>query len=199
MADTTADAGQAPTPASTTAQAAVPTTSTDSQALKSPEDYEKMIADLRRENASHRTKLKAVEDAQAAAELAKLGDLEKATKQAEQLQKQVQQLRDENVKAQIRLQAKTLGIASDELIAPYVLAKLEYDDEGKPTNLDKVLDEIIKSNPNLVVQADSAAQTANTNRPPTTPANNPGRSTIVQPGQLPPNTAVRFHDLTWKK
>ena len=197
MPEPTADAGQAPTDASTSADQASATTPTLDQASKSQQDYDKMIADLRKENAQHRTKLKAFEDAQAAADLAKLGDLEKATKQYEQAQKQIQQLRDENVKAQIRLQAKTLGIANDELISPYVLSKLEFDDDGKPTNLDKVLDEVIKANPNLVVQAGSAAQTANQKAAPTTPANNPGRSSIVQPGSQPlqPGRVTTWNDV----
>lgn len=194
---TTAGAAQAVASADTSAQAAT-TTSPTTQAVgsKTPEDYERMVADLRKENASYRTKQKAIEDAQAAADLAKLGDLEKATKQYEQAQKQIQQLRDENVKAQIRLQAKTLGIINDELISPFVLSKLEYDDDGKPTNLDKVLDELIKANPNIRQEADSAAQTANTKTPPTTPANNPGRSSIVQPNQpMAPGKVTTFHDI----
>jgi len=90
MPDTTADAAQAATDASTVGQAPTTTTSTEPQAGESPEDYKRMIAELRKENASHRTKLKSFEEAQAAAELAKLGDLEKAQKQAEQAQKQLE-------------------------------------------------------------------------------------------------------------
>jgi hypothetical protein len=193
--DATAGATQADATATTSAQAATITTATDPQAGKSLEDYEKMIADLRKENASHRIKLKAVEDAEAARQLAALSDAEKLQKRAEQAEKQIQTYKAELVTAQIQLQATTRGIANAELISPYVLGKLEYDDDGKPTNLDKVLDEVIKSNPNLVVNADSAAQTASTKTPPTTPPNNPGRSQIVAPGTLPQGQRISFEEM----
>ena len=114
--DTTAGATQADATATTPAQAAT-TTTTDTQAVKSPEDYERMIAELRKENAGARTKLKAFEDAQAAADLAKLGDLEKATKRADNAEKQIQQYKTELVNAQVRLAAKDKGIIDPDMAA----------------------------------------------------------------------------------
>lgn len=205
--DATAGATQADATATTSAQAATTTTPT-TQAVggKQPlsaDEYERKLAEANREAAANRVALKKYQEAEEAAKLAAMGDVEKANKQLADAQKQIQQLRDENVKAQIRLQAKTLGIANDELISPYVLSKLEFDDDGKPTNLDKVLDEVIKNNPNLVVNKPDAgtpaAQTAGLRTPPTTPANNPGRSSIVQPGTLPANKIMKFADMDWKK
>lgn len=199
--DNTAAASQVDAAASTPAQAAT-TTPTTPQAGKSPDDYERMIAELRKENASHRTKLKAHEDAEAARQLAALSDAEKLQKQYEQSQAQIKKVQQENVTLQIQLQATAKGIVNAELISPYVHSKLEFDDNGTPTNLDKVLDEVIKGNPNLVVNTPEpgtpAAQTAN--RAPAVPAMNPGRSSIQQPGQSTPGRIPRITDPDlWKR
>jgi len=197
MPDTTADAAQAATDASTVGQAPTTTTSTEPQAGESPEDYKRMIAELRKENASHRTKLKTFEEAQAAAELAKLGDLEKAQKQAEQAQKQLETYKQELVNAQVKLAAKDKGIIDPDIAALALKDKLEYGDDGMPSNLEKALDDLIKAKPYLLAQAQSAAQTASTQRAPTTPANNPGRSSIVQPGgsTMQPGKVTTWHDV----
>ena len=197
---TTTDAAQAAATVDTSAQAATQSTPT-TQAVggKTPEDYERMVAELRRENASYRTRQKAIEDAQAAADLAKLGDLEKAQKQAADAQKQIETYKQELVNSRVREAAITKGIIDPEIAALALKDKLEYGDDGMPTNLEKALDDLVKAKPYLLTQADSAAQTASTNRPPTTPANNPGRSQIVQPGQQQPGKVTTFHDLTWKK
>jgi hypothetical protein len=194
--DNTAGATQAAATATTPAQAAT-TTTTDSQALKSNEDYEKMIADLRKENASNRIKLKAVEDAEAARQLAALSDAEKLQKRAEQAEKQIQQYKKELVNAQVRLAAKDKGIIDPDMAALALHDKLEFDDDGMPSNLDKALDDLIKAKPYLVPKADEAppespAQTAN--RAPTVPAMNPGRSNIASPGQNAPGRIPRITD-----
>ncbi len=172
--------------AGTTPAQAATTTTTDTQAVKSPEDYERMIADLRKENASHRVKLKAVEDAEAARQLAALSDAEKLQKRAEQAEKQIQQYKDQIVLEKVINAAHKKGIIDPELAALAVKGNLEFGDDGMPSNLDKALDDLIKAKPYLVPKADepppaSPAQTAN--RAPAVPAMNPGRSSIQQPGQ----------------
>lgn len=121
--------------AGTTPAQAATTTTTDTQAVKSPEDYERMIADLRKENASHRVKLKAVEDAEAARQLAALSDAEKLQKRAEQAEKQIQQYKDQIVLEKVINAAHKKGIIDPELAALAVKGNLEFGDDGMPSNL----------------------------------------------------------------
>jgi hypothetical protein len=159
-----------------------------------------MIADLRKENAAHRTKLNKFEQDELARQQAAMGDLEKAQARADKAEKQIQQYRDQLVLAQVTTAALKKGIIDPDLAALAVKGSLEFGDDGMPTNLDKALDDLIKSKPYLVPQQAgqqpaSAAQTAGMRQPPQTPANNPGRGQIVQPGQLPPKQVVRMTDV----
>ena len=195
MADTTTAAGdQASSVADTSTPGASPTTSSSGQAPLAQQDYDKIIADLRKENAQHRTKLKAFEDQQAAADLAKLGDLEKANKQLEQAQAQLKTLQEKYVDAQVRLAASE-KFADTELAAMAVKGKLEYGDDGLPTNLDKALDELAKNKPLLLKQGSTADAPPVSPATPNVPAMNPGRSQIAQPGTLPTGKVVTFNDL----
>jgi len=142
-------------------------------------------------------KLSAYEKQEEARKLAALGDLEKAQKQAADAQKQLETYKQELVNAQVKLAAKDKGIIDPDIAALALKDKLEYGDDGMPSNLEKALDDLIKAKPYLLAQAQSAAQTASTQRAPTTPANNPGRSSIVQPGSstMQPGKVTTWHDV----
>src|SRR6516225_3112982 len=79
--------GQAPPEGDTSGQEPI-TTPTSGQEPKSQQDLEKIIADLRRENAANRVKAKEFEDLQKKLETDKLSDMEKLQKQVTDLQKQ---------------------------------------------------------------------------------------------------------------
>src|SRR5947209_2989494 len=81
------NAGEPPPQAGNT-----PPTEPQAGSGKTPDDYERMIAELRKENASHRTKLKKFEDDDALRTQAQMSELEKAQKQATDLQEQQDQL-----------------------------------------------------------------------------------------------------------
>jgi len=192
---TSSGAGATPTAGSpatgSTSVGATPTkmiATTLEEALARIAELEKHANNKSEEAARHGKNLSAAEKELAAykekerlAQEATQSEIEKMQKRTEAAEKQVQQLRQENVTKEIQLQATTRGIANVELIAPYVLQKLEYEDE-KPTNLDKVLDEIVKGNPNIIKQADETPATSARIGPPATPAMNPGRSSIQSPG-----------------
>lgn len=201
--DATAGATQADATATTPAQAATTTTPT-TQAVggKQPlsaDEYERKLAEANREAAANRVALKKYQEAEEAAKLAAMGDVEKANKQLADAQKQIQQFKQELINAQVRLAAKDKGIIDPDIAALALHDKLEFGDDGMPSNLDKALDDLIKSKPYLLANAESPAQTAGLRTPPTTPANNPGRSSIVQPGTLPANKIMKFADMDWKK
>lgn len=154
------------------------------------DDAQRMIAELRKENAGHRTRLKAFEDAQAAAEMASLSETEKLKKQYEQAQQQLAELQIEQqqyrLAREIAKHAPSLNLIDPDAAALMLTAggELDYDAEGKPTNVAKLLEKLVAEKPYLV---------ASNVRPPAAPpssggATNPGRPGAGAPptGQQPP-------------
>jgi len=143
--------------------------------------------------------LKAYQDKEEAAKVAALSDIEKANKKAADLEAKVQQYQKQLVAAEVRLASKEKGIINPALIAPVIADKLEFGDDGMPTNLDSVLDELIKANPFLVdkpaEQTVSPAQTARNTNAPALPAMNTRRTNIASPTQLPPGKRPKLSEL----
>lgn len=196
---TTAAGGQEPSVADTSTPGASPTTSTSVQATKSQQDYEAMIAELRKENAQHRTKLKSFEEAQAAADLAKLGDLEKAQKQAADLQKQHDDLKQKYqetiINSAVQRSALELGIVHPEKIGKLIdTSQLEFDDDGTPKNAKALVEALLKEMPELAGDKQQTPAQAAQQGAPNVPAMNPGRSQIAQPGTLPQGKTLSWND-----
>src|SRR5579872_6834550 len=149
---------------------------------KTPEDYERMLAEVRKEAAAHRTKLKAFEEAEEAAKLAAMGDLDKANKKAADLEAKLKEQQQKLVDAQVKIAAQAKGVHPDalDLVALALNGKLDASDDDFEKNLDKALEDLLKAKPLLKV-AESGTRAA-----PTTGANNPGRANVTQPGTLPP-------------
>lgn len=112
-------------------------------------DYDRMIAELRKENAAHRTKLKAFEDAQAAADAAKLSDLEKASKRAEAAEASIQTLRQRIAASELKVAAQAAGIIDHDVAAALLSGKVEYDAAGEPTNIGDLVTALKKDKPHL--------------------------------------------------
>lgn len=179
------DPGQAPqannggSPSTTPTSGQAPTGNPSSQQLTAA-DYDRIIAELRKENATHRTKLKQIEDAQAAADLAKLGDLEKAQKQLAAAEAANAAYKQRVATYAVQLEAQKLGIVDPELAALAIAGQLEFDENGSPKNADKLLKELILAKPYLVASSGSGAQgqggQQNQQRPPAASggATNPG-------------------------
>lgn len=195
---TTAVTGQEPTTANTPGQEPA-TTTTATQAVKSQQDYDAMIAELRKENAQHRTKLKAFEEAQAAADLAKLGDLEKAQKQHADLQAKhaelEQRYKETLINSAVQRSALELGIVHPEKIGRLIdTSQLEFDDDGTPKNAKALVEALLKDMPELAGdKQQTPAQAAQTGAP-NVPAMNPGRSNIAQSGTLPAGKTLSWND-----
>lgn len=156
---------------------------------------------LKKEAASLRARLKAFDDAEAQKQLAALSEVEKANKQVADLQQKYETAQKQLIATQVKLAAQSKGIIDPDIAALAVADKLEFGEDGMPSNLEKVLDELIKNKPYLAAKpaepATTPAQTAQRTPPQFTP-NAPGRSQIMQPGQAPqgqPFTPTRLTDV----
>lgn len=143
--------GQAPTTPPTDPQAG------DSQKPpRSAEEYERMIAELRKESASHRTKLKKFEDEESKRAEAQMTEQQKKDKQLADLQKAhdeaVRSHQEYKINSEVKLQAAQMGFA-DVADAVRLLdwAEITYDDEGTPNNVKELLAKLLKTKPYLAV------------------------------------------------
>src|SRR6266568_8916999 len=177
-------------------------------ALKRIADLERSLGNAKEENDRHSKRLSAYEklekeqaEAKRIADEAQLSEIERVKKQHQDAEARIKQQQQQLVMAQVKLLAKDKGIINPELIAPVVERKLEYDKDGELTNLEAVLDELIKGNPYLVKPAEPApspAQTAPTQPVPTLPPF-AGRSSIPGPGGNPTGKPTRLSDLEWSR
>src|SRR5260221_658252 len=176
-------------------------------AIKRLADAEHSLNNAKEENARHSKKLSAYEKAEKEAEAAKkaaeeaqLSEIERIKKQHTEAEQRIKQYQQQLVMAQVKLAAKDKNIVDPDLAALAIQDKLELDENGMPTNLDKILDDLIKNKPYLVKVDASAppdptpAQTANQRTAPATPAMNPGRSNIASP-----NTPAPGRIPTWSE
>lgn len=157
---------------------------------KTPEDYERMLSDVRKEAASYRTKLKTFEDAEAARQQAAMSDLDKANKKAADLEARVKEQQQKIVDAQVRLAAQAKGVHPDalDLVALALAGKLDAASDDFDKALDKALDDLLAAKPLLKVQE------SGTRYAPTTSPNNPGRSATNAPGLTTPGQKVTLAD-----
>src|SRR5260221_9894677 len=180
-------------------------------AIKRLADAEHSLNNAKEENARHSKKLSAYEKAEKEAEAAKkaaeeaqLSEIERIKKQHTEAEQRIKHYQQQLVMAQVKLAAKDKNIVDPDLAALAIQDKLELDENGMPTNLDKILDDLIKNKPYLVKVDASAppattpAQTANQRTAPATPAMNPGRSNIASPNTLPQGQTIRLDQLNWK-
>lgn len=143
------------------------TTPTTPQAGKSQEDYDKIIADLRRENAAARVKAKELDDLKQKLENDKLSETERLTKQIADLQKAhdaaIAQTQTLKVAASVASQAARLGFADPDDAIRFLDAS-EID--ANASNVESLLKDLLKSKPYL----------AGTQRASSGGATNPSRS-----------------------
>lgn len=200
--------GAMPTPASSSeTQSQKPSLSLE-EVIKKLADAEHSLNNAKEENARHSKKLSAYEkaekeaaEAKKAAEEAQLSEIERIKKQHTEAEARIKQYQQQLVMAQVKLAAKDKNIVDPDLAALAIQDKLELDENGLPTNLEKVLDDLVKNKPYLVMKpaepvtpATTPAQTAPTPNAPALPAMNHGRSNIAAPGSNPPGRMPRLSD-----
>jgi len=135
--------------ADTVAQAA----NSDTQAVPETISLEE-AKKLRSEAASLRRRLKELEDAKRAAEDAKLSEAERLQNRLAELEREQamyqQERQERTVRYEVMLAASRLGCVDPE--AAFQLldwASLEFEDDGKPKNVDKALADLLAKRPYL--------------------------------------------------
>lgn len=195
--DSTPAATPAVAPGSTPAPAAtIPTPDPqagDGQEQISLEEARK----LRKEAQALRQRLKGFEDAEQAAKDATLSEVELTKKQLTTLQEERDSMAAELYEARVFQAVSQLASKFNFMVSSDTLARLllldddaiEFED-GKPTNIEKLLDKLAKAEPSLVKTEQQQQQRG----APAVPAWNPGRSSIQQPGGNVPGRIPRLTD-----
>ena len=149
------------------------------------EQYEKMVADLRKENAGHRTRLKTFEADQKAREEAQLSKEQLLEKQLAELKAQYEEntaaQTETHIRNSITVEAAKAGINAKHLdkVARFLdWEQIDLDEQtGQPTNIAALISDLVKDMPELL------------NRPAVTPAasggaTNPSRTQSHAPQAL---------------
>jgi DNA polymerase III gamma/tau subunit len=177
------------TTTSTPSQAGDTTTSTPSQAdeshnkpPKSIEDLERMIAELRKENAGHRTKLKKFEDEERQRTEAQMSEQERLKKQYEELQAEHNDVLEAQFEQMIDREIERAAIKAG--VKPNLLEKvgklLDWEDididedSGTAKNIADLVGQLVKDMPELLGKV----------APSSGGATNPSRSTSSAPKEL---------------
>lgn len=132
------------------------------------EELQRELAKTRREAAEHRTARRKLEaDAQAAAQ-AQMTKEERLAAQVADGQKERETLaakyQARMLAYEVQLQAQALGIIDpDAAVKLLDASRIEYDDEGAPKNLGKLLRELVAAKTYLVAPANQGQQTGQQN------------------------------------
>jgi hypothetical protein len=151
----------------------------------------------------HREELSTYKAAEKAKADAELSASELAKKQNAELNERLESLAAEIAEARVReaiadLASKFNFVVSAKTLANLLLAdfdSIEFED-GKPTNIEKLLEKLAKAEPDLVKPQPGVPQAR---QAPTTPAFNPDRRSIAAPGTMPPGRIPRLNDIEWKR
>ena len=131
----------------------------DTQAVEEQEHFDAdYVRKLRAEAAEYRKRLRELESKVKADEEAKLTEQEKLQRRLAELERKEaeyqQALQARTLEYEVKLQASRLGIVDPEAAFRLLdLAQIEFDDDGKPANLEKILKELVGKKPYLVVSS----------------------------------------------
>jgi len=128
----------------------------DTQAVEEQDHFDAdYVRKLRAEAAEYRKRLRELEGKVKADEEAKMTEQEKLQKRLAELERKEaeyqQVLQARTLEYEVKLQASELGVVDPE--AAYRLLdvkQIEFDDDGKPVNLERVLKELVAQKPYLV-------------------------------------------------
>jgi hypothetical protein len=175
------------------------------EALKRLSDLEHSQQNASEELERHRKNAKRfadLEKAETERQQAQMTEQEKLQKERDELQATNEDLAAEILEHRVNQDISKLAskfnftISSDLISKLLEWSEIEWDEEnGKPLNIEKLLEKLAKSAPELV----KPAQQQQAPGTPALPAMNPGRSSITQPGGNVPGRIPRLDDIPWKR
>lgn len=117
----------------------------------------KELAQARKDAAKYRSELAKLQDAQKLAEQAKLTDEEKRTARVTELETQLadreKALRERTGYAAVVDAAARLGAAKPAMLHRLIEGEIEFEDDGSPRNVDTLVREFLKANPEFTSTA----------------------------------------------
>lgn len=180
------------------------------EALARIAELERHAQNKTEEAARHGKSLSAAEkelatykQAEEAAKAAQMSELEKAQKAATDSQEQLESLAAELYEARVHMDVARLASKFNFIISAETLARMllldddaiEFED-GKPTNIEKLLEKLAKAEPDLVKPQ---AQQQQQQGVPNLPGMIPGRSSITPGGNVPGRVPSLFDRDLWKR
>lgn len=125
------------------------------------------VRKLRAEAAEYRKRLRELERALKAHEEEKLSEQERLRLRLSELERELGErevrMREHTLRYETMLRARELGIIDPEAAYRLLdLAEVEYDEDGRPVNIDKLLRELVRKRPYLVGSTASATNPSRT-------------------------------------
>lgn len=164
-------AGQEPTgqQQQSTQQPAAGATGDQASSTRSAADYEREVKELRAEAASHRTKAREFEDKLKAYDTEKMTETEKLQKRAQEAEQKAadadNRVKQTNLRLEIERQARKLNIVDEDAAARLLDSDaIKFGDDGKPTNVEKLLQQLVKDKPYLVGTSGDGGSAGNPDR-----------------------------------
>lgn len=151
QAATTTDTASTEAQAASTSETSATTTSTD-EGEKPAVDPQ--VKELRSENAATRRKLREAEEKLAEIERAKLSDLEKAQQDKADAEARAAAAEARNqalvAKSALTAAASEAKLVDPSLVHELLAAKVEFDEDGEPTNVSDLIAALVEAHPTLV-------------------------------------------------
>ncbi len=177
------DGGQAPQPqAGNTTPGEPQVGEPQSKPSRSADEYERMIAELRKENASARVKAKELDDLRKQIEEEKLSEKERLERRLAEAQKEREQAlvraQEGIVNAEIKAELAAQGLRNPKLARLIDRERIEFDDNGNPTNIADLIADVLKEMPELKGQSQQSRPASSGG------ATNPARSQTSAPQEI---------------
>ncbi|HLY30705.1 MAG TPA: hypothetical protein VKQ36_06730 [Ktedonobacterales bacterium] len=159
----------------------------------------------RREAAKHRVDAKELEELRAfkqKQEAATLSETERLQKQVSDMQlaqTEAQRKAQERViRAEVRAHAATVGVPPDLAARLIDYSEIEFDGDGEPTNIGKLLEKLIKQYPQLVPSsaAPAAPQPTSVGATPANPSRSGASSGVIDAAYVNSLTAAQYAALS---
>lgn len=178
--------------ANSTAQNVAENANSDAQAAQTETFSLEDARKLRSENKSLRSRLHEFESKAQADADAKLSEQERLQKRLSELEsdrtERETKAQERVLRYEVRIHAKDLGIVDpSDALKLLDLSEVEYDDDGEPKNIDKLLRDLVRKKPYLAGSAVAASNAAN-------PAKNSATAQTFTRAQLNDFTFFKTHE-----